>query len=108
MSPNDKLLAAIFGFSSQEEAARAAEEKAREEAVQSEKDWYAAKEIAALANAEFGDVGEWFPALSFGWQPHAVCITDEGARMASIATKNNIYHYAPDEYTISETEVKGA
>ncbi len=108
MSPNDKLLAAIFGFGSQEESARAADEKARADAVQSGKDWQEAKKIADLANAEFGDVGEWLPSLSFGWQAHAVCVTAEGARMADVTADGSVYHYAPDEYTISETEVKGA
>jgi hypothetical protein len=106
MSPNEKLMAALFGFSSKEGAAQAAVDQANDDANQSVNDWLAAKRIADLANTEFADMGEWFPSLSFGWQARAVCITDQGARMADVSADGCAYHYAPDEYTISKTEVK--
>ena len=101
ITQNEKPLDAIFGYASKEE------EAAKADAAQTEKDWAFAEGIAARANARWPEIGEWRPSLSFGWQAHAVCVTPDGPRMTGAFPDGSVYHYAPDEYTIAKTEIRG-
>ena len=80
-SPDDKLMAAIFGLSPEDQAALDAQ-VAQEKAVQLAQDWKSADSIRQTFQKEFPQ-NNWMAALCYG-NPCAVAITDNGAIKSEI------------------------
>lgn len=110
MTPEEKLILAIFG-GTKEQKERAAAEAAAAQKAQSEKDWAQAEAVAEAANREFPEY-RWFPALSFGWQAHAIAIVEGADGQPARVLRATFFgtelgYYTPDNYTIDNTEIKG-
>lgn len=76
LTPNDRLMLAIFGAQpewKEELAALEAKAKAEEE----DRLWAVARKTADLA-AEYKPGTTWHPAVARGWQAQAVTIKDDG------------------------------
>lgn len=109
MTPDEKLILAIFG-ETKEQKEKAASEATTAEEAQAAEDWAQATMIAEAANKEFPKY-QWYPALSFGWQAHAIAIVDgtDGEPPRVLRAEffgTELGHYTPDDYTIQNTEIK--
>ena len=96
MSPDEKLLTAIFGTEGQKELLKEENDFAKE--------WQEAKEICRLA-AEWNPELAWKPALVFGDSPRAIAHSKDGvAWMAEWFDRVNkeVCLYNPDAYTLSK------
>lgn len=102
MSPDKKLLMAIFG--SAEDQAKMRAEAAAQESVQLEQDVEKAKRVAEMATKEFNE-NVWAPALLYGWQACAVATDYDGAMLCAQMYGDNVGVFSLSEYDIENAKL---
>lgn len=104
MTPEEKLLAALFGCTAAQQAALDAE-KLASDAAQTAKDWAEADRIAELANMDFPE-HNWVAAIMYKWHACAVAITDDNKVLCAKPYGDSVGHSIMSAYDIDETEIK--
>lgn len=108
MSPQDKLIASIFGVRTPEQQAELDRQVDEANARTLARDWAKAQEIRIRASEDFPQY-QWLAALSFGWQAKAIAIREDGVVLSASLYGSDVgIITGMDEVTLNNTEVRQA